>query len=47
MNGELMAFRFVFSLPDVDEDELPLYSGKVWVISDRGERLSIPYGGLS
>lgn len=26
---------------------LPLYSGKVWIISDKGEKLSIPYGGTS
>lgn len=36
-----------FGLPDVDDDYLPLYGGKVWIISDHGEKLSIPYGGSS
>lgn len=34
-------------MPDVDDEDLPLYGGKVWVLSDNGERLSIPYGGAA
>ncbi|CAM1503807.1 Fc.00g013980.m01.CDS01 [Cosmosporella sp. VM-42] len=45
--GATEEVEFVFSLPYVDEDQLPLYSGKVWVISDHGEKLSIPYGGAA
>lgn len=39
--------RVCFGLPDVKDDYLPLYGGKVCITSDHGEKLSIPYGGLS
>ncbi|KAF7558786.1 hypothetical protein G7046_g5366 [Stylonectria norvegica] len=45
--GKTKEVEFVFSLPKVDEDYLPMYSGKVWVISSHGERLSVPYGGVA
>ncbi|KAJ3524920.1 hypothetical protein NM208_g11862 [Fusarium decemcellulare] len=45
--GETRELSVAFGLPDVNDDYLPLYSGKVWVISDHGERLSIPYGGAA
>jgi hypothetical protein len=39
---------FDFELPQgLNDDYLPLYGGKVWINSDNGERLSIPYGGRS
>lgn len=44
---QLTKFSVTFGLPDVDDDYLPLYGGKVWINSDHGEKLSIPYGGLS
>ncbi|OBS22133.1 hypothetical protein FPOA_08469 [Fusarium poae] len=45
--GETRELSVTFGLPDVDDDYLPLYGGKVWVISDHGEKLSIPYGGAA
>lgn len=41
----LTANRVTFALPDVDDDYLPLYGGKIWVVSNHGERLAVPYGG--
>lgn len=44
----LIRDRFEFELPKgLDDDRLPLYSGKVWIKSDNGEKLAIPYGGKS
>lgn len=34
-------------MPDIEDDSLPLYGGKVWVLGDNGESLSIPYGGAA
>ncbi|KAM0301737.1 hypothetical protein ACHAPM_004885 [Fusarium culmorum] len=45
--GETRELSVTFGLPDVDDDYLPLYGGKVWVVSDHGEKLSIPYGGAA
>ena len=42
----LIEQRFEFELPDVSDDYLPLYGGKIWVKGDNGEKLSIPYGGM-
>lgn len=42
----LTVISVTFGLPDVDDDYLPLYSGKVLINSDHGEKLAIPYGGL-
>jgi hypothetical protein len=42
----LTMISVTFGLPNVDDDYLPLYSGKVLINSDHGEKLSIPYGGL-
>jgi len=47
MQPPAYGFSVTFGLPDVDDDYLPLYGGKVWIISDHGEKLSIPYGGSS
>lgn len=41
----VLSRRFEFGLPDVDDDYLPLYGGKVWIHADNGEKLSISYGG--
>lgn len=38
-------FRFHFELPKVDDENLPLYGGKIWFNGDNGEKLSVPYGG--
>ncbi|KAM0552020.1 hypothetical protein ACHAPJ_008130 [Fusarium lateritium] len=45
--GETRELSVTFGLPDVDDDYLPLYSGKVLITSDHGEKLSIPYGGAA
>ncbi|KAF5022434.1 hypothetical protein F66182_5519 [Fusarium sp. NRRL 66182] len=45
--GETRELSVAFGLPDVDDDYLPLYGGKVWIVSDHGEKLSIPYGGAA
>ncbi|KAM0245454.1 hypothetical protein ACHAP5_005410 [Fusarium lateritium] len=45
--GETRELSVTFGLPDVDDDYLPLYGGKVWINSDHGEKLSIPYGGAA
>ncbi|VTT72934.1 unnamed protein product [Fusarium fujikuroi] len=42
--GETRELSVTFGLPDVDDDYLPLYSGKVLINSDHGEKLAIPYG---
>lgn len=41
----LMRDRFHFELPDVDDDFLPMYGGKVLFLGDNAERLSVAYGG--
>ncbi|KAF4456563.1 putative subtilisin-like serine protease [Fusarium austroafricanum] len=45
--GETRELSVTFGLPDVDDDYLPLYSGKVLINSDHGEKLAIPYGGAA
>ncbi|KAF5673203.1 putative subtilisin-like serine protease [Fusarium heterosporum] len=45
--GETRELSLVFGLPEVNDDYLPLYGGKVWIHSDHGEKLSIPYGGAA
>ncbi|KAM0427243.1 hypothetical protein ACHAPT_007673 [Fusarium lateritium] len=45
--GETRELSVSFGLPDIDDDYLPLYSGKVCIKSDHGEKLSIPYGGAA
>ncbi|KAH7249731.1 peptidase S8/S53 domain-containing protein [Fusarium redolens] len=45
--GETRELSVTFGLPNVDDDYLPLYSGKVLINSDHGEKLSIPYGGAA
>lgn len=43
--GEKKTASFVFSLPNVtDDDLLPLYGGKIWIKGSNGEELCIPYG---
>ncbi|KAF4981815.1 hypothetical protein FZEAL_2442 [Fusarium zealandicum] len=44
---ETRELSVTFALPDVDDDYLPLYGGKVWITSDHGEKVSIPYGGAA
>ncbi|KAF5618034.1 subtilisin-like serine protease [Fusarium sp. NRRL 52700] len=46
-SGETRELSVTFGLPDVDDDYLPLYSGKVLINSDHGEKLAIPYGGAA
>lgn len=43
--GQTKTVEFHFEAPDVNDDYLPLYGGKVWFKGDNGERLSVPYGG--
>jgi hypothetical protein len=43
--GQTKMVEFQFQPPDVDDDYLPLYGGKVWVKGDNGEKLAISYGG--
>ncbi|KAK7431544.1 hypothetical protein QQZ08_002035 [Neonectria magnoliae] len=45
--GNTKEVEVTFALPYVDDDYLPLYGGKVWVVSNHGERLAIPYGGAA
>ncbi|KAH8706750.1 peptidase S8/S53 domain-containing protein [Ilyonectria robusta] len=45
--GDTREVEVMFALPDVNDDYLPLYGGKVWVVSNHGERLAIPYGGAA
>ncbi|KAI5466831.1 peptidase S8/S53 domain-containing protein [Mariannaea sp. PMI_226] len=45
--GDTREVEVAFRIPEIDDDYLPLYGGKVWVISSHGERLSIPYGGAA
>ncbi|KAF5607156.1 subtilisin-like serine protease [Fusarium subglutinans] len=45
--GETRELSVTFGLPDVDDDYLLLYSGKVLINSDHGEKLAIPYGGAA
>ncbi|KAH7157153.1 peptidase S8/S53 domain-containing protein [Dactylonectria macrodidyma] len=45
--GDTRQVKVKFALPDVDDDYLPLYGGKIWVVSNHGERLAIPYGGAA
>ncbi|KFA48007.1 hypothetical protein S40293_02676 [Stachybotrys chartarum IBT 40293] len=46
--GDSKVVEFEFGLPDVDDDYLPLYGGKVWVEAHNGERLSIAlYAGAA
>ncbi|ENH68331.1 Thermophilic serine proteinase [Fusarium oxysporum f. sp. cubense race 1] len=45
--GETRELSVTFGLPDFDDDYLPLYSGKVLINSDHGEKLAIPYGGAA
>ncbi|KAG9250584.1 peptidase S8/S53 domain-containing protein [Emericellopsis atlantica] len=45
--GQTKDVEFSFVLPDVDDDLLPMYGGKVHINGDNGERVSIPYGGAA
>ncbi|KAF7544235.1 hypothetical protein G7Z17_g10110 [Cylindrodendrum hubeiense] len=45
--GDTEEVEVTFALPDVNEDYLPLYGGKIWVVSNQAERLAIPYGGAA
>ncbi|GAB0132019.1 hypothetical protein EsDP_00000469 [Epichloe bromicola] len=43
--GQTKTFNVTFKLPqDVDDNMLPLYSGKIHIKSDNGEKLCIPSG---
>lgn len=45
--GQTKVVEFQFEAPDIDDDYLPLYGGKVWFKGDNGEELAVAYGGES